>query len=84
VADLRACVAICREKPAPDEDLLQQMIAPIVAQPTMQLMNQAAEQLGLSAGSLPEEMATINTVLDLIPTPLAEAFLVGFFNDLYV
>ena len=38
---------------------------------------------GISGTTLPDEMALINTVMDVLPDPVCEQLLAGFMNDLY-
>ncbi len=40
--------------------------------------------VGIEGTELPEELALINEILDLLPDPLADALLIDYFNDLYV
>ncbi|MGZ9224325.1 MAG: hypothetical protein ACXW4M_02090 [Anaerolineales bacterium] len=46
--------------------------------------SQLAASAGLAGTELPSEMAFINEVLDALPDELCNAFLVNYFNDLYV
>ena len=38
---------------------------------------------GIEGSALPEDTAFINTVLNVLPKPIAEQLLLEYFNDLY-
>lgn len=42
------------------------------------------EMIGMQGVDLPEETATINEVLNVLPRPLSEKLLIEFFNELFV
>lgn len=83
--DLRECVEIVKAKPPIDSDAIRAMVAAALQGPDSEAaFGQLAASAGLTGTELPTEMAFINEVLDALPDELCNAFLVNYFNDLYV
>jgi glutamate/tyrosine decarboxylase-like PLP-dependent enzyme len=85
LADLRACVEIVKQKPGIDSDNIRAMVNFALQSPDpVAAFGQLAASAGLTGTDLPSEMAFINEVLDALPDPMCNEFLINFFNDLYV
>jgi glutamate/tyrosine decarboxylase-like PLP-dependent enzyme len=85
LADLRECVQIVKECVPIDGDAIRALVGAALQSPDPAgAFGQLAAQAGLTGNQLPTEMAFINEVLDALPDELCNAFLVNFFNDLYV
>jgi len=83
--DLRECVEIVRKSTPIDGDAIRAMVAAALQSPDPEAaFNQLAQSAGLTGTDLPTEMAFINEVMDALPDPLCNVFLVNYFNDLYV
>lgn len=83
--DLRECVEIVRKATPIDSDAIRAMVAAALQGPDPEAaFGQLAQSAGLTGTDLPTEMAFINEVLDALPDPLCNVFLVNYFNDLYV
>jgi glutamate/tyrosine decarboxylase-like PLP-dependent enzyme len=83
--DLRECVELVKGMDPIDSDGIRAMVNAALQSPDPEAaFNQLAASAGLTGTDLPEEMAFINEVLDTLPDALCNAFLVNFFNDLYV
>jgi sphinganine-1-phosphate aldolase len=82
---LRDGVEAVRKMPNPTRRAdLEAAIAPLLANPSSDLPAQLAAMGGLDGSGLPERMALVNTVLDILPDHITEAMLIEFVNDLYV
>ncbi|HVN85654.1 MAG TPA: aspartate aminotransferase family protein [Candidatus Binatia bacterium] len=85
LADLRACVEVAKTLPSPSLDpALQAMLsqldpASLSGETLVQLLGAA----GIHGDALPERMAEISGLLNVLPPALAERLLVEYFNDLY-
>jgi glutamate/tyrosine decarboxylase-like PLP-dependent enzyme len=85
LADLRECVEEVKRMDPIDSDGIRAMVGAALQSPNPEAaFGQLAASAGLAGTDLPEEMAFINEVLDALPDELCNAFLVNFFNDLYV
>ncbi|NDJ34414.1 MAG: aspartate aminotransferase family protein [Chloroflexi bacterium] len=84
LAALRASVEDVKALPPIDEDQINAMLQPVIEDFTPERFSQLTAFVGMDGGSLPEDLALINTILDLLPAPMAEQFLIEFFNELYV
>ena len=83
--DLRECTEIVRKSTPIDSDAIHAMVGAALQSPDPEAaFNQLAQSAGLTGTDLPSEMAFINEVLDALPDPLCNVFLVNYFNDLYV
>ena len=82
---LRECVELVKGIDPIDSDGIRAMVRAALQSPDPEAaFNQLAASAGLTGTDLPEEMAFINEVLDALPDPLCNVFLVNYFNDLYV
>ena len=85
LADLRECVEIVKGCAPIDGEAIRGMVSAALQSPDpIAAFGELAAQAGLTGTELPTEMAFINEVLDALPDELCNAFLVNFFNDLYV
>lgn len=83
--DLQECVAIVKSKPAIDPAAIRALVDAALQSPDPEAaFSQLAAHAGLAGTELPSEMALINEVLDALPDPLCNVFLINYFNDLYV
>ncbi len=83
--DLRECVEVVKSKPPVDSQAIRAMVGAALQSPDpAAAFSQLAASAGLTGSELPSEMAFINEVLDALPDELCNAFLVNYFNDLYV
>ncbi len=83
--DLRECVQQVKQADPIDSDGIRAIVNTALQSPDPEAaFNQLAASAGLTGTDLPEEMAFINEVLDALPDPLCNMFLVNYFNDLYV
>jgi sphinganine-1-phosphate aldolase len=83
--DLGECVEEVKQADPIDSDGIRAMVNAALQSPDPEAaFNQLAASAGLAGTDLPEEMAFINEVLDALPDPLCNTFLVNYFNDLYV
>jgi glutamate/tyrosine decarboxylase-like PLP-dependent enzyme len=82
--DLRECVELVKRMQPIDSDGIRSMVDAALQSPNPEAaFNQLAASAGLTGTDLPEEMASINEVLDALPDSLCNVFLVNYFNDLY-
>ena len=83
---LRQSVAAARELPdSPAAAMIKQTFAAMEPdQITDEVFAQMTAMAGINGTELPERMAEINEMLNVLPTPLAERLLKEFMNDLYV
>ncbi|MGB9775101.1 MAG: pyridoxal phosphate-dependent decarboxylase family protein [Anaerolineae bacterium] len=85
LADLREAVEEVKRATPIDTENVRAMIAWALQSPDPQeAFRQLMGTVGIVGTELPEELALINEILDLLPDPLADALLVDYFNDLYV
>lgn len=85
LADLREAVEEVKRVPPIDTENVRGMVAWALASPDPQeAFRQLMGTVGIEGSELPEELALINEILDLLPDPLADALLVDYFNNLYV
>jgi Glutamate decarboxylase and related PLP-dependent proteins len=83
--DLRECVEIVKRATPIDSEEIKAMVGAALQSPDPEAaFGQLAASTGLAGTDLPTEMALINEVLDAMPDELCNAFLVNYFNDLYV
>lgn len=83
--DLRECVRIVKSKAPIDSDAIKAMVDAALQGPDPEAaFSKLAAGAGLAGTELPTEMAFINEVLDALPDELCNAFLVNYFNGLYV
>ena len=83
--DLREWVEIVKQSTPIDSSAIRGMIrAALQSSDPETGFGQLAASAGLAGTELPNEMAFINEVLDALPDELCNAFLVNYFNDLYV
>jgi hypothetical protein len=83
--DLRECVEIVKRATPIDSDGIRAMVGTALQSPDPEAaFGQLAASAGLAGTELPTEMAFINEVLDALPDELCNAFLINYFNDLYV
>ncbi len=82
--DLRECVQEVKQMEPIDSAAIRAMVDAALSSPDPEAaFGQLAASAGLTGTDLPEEMAFINEVLDALPDPLCNVFLVNYFNDLY-
>ncbi|MFN3763151.1 MAG: pyridoxal phosphate-dependent decarboxylase family protein, partial [Anaerolineae bacterium] len=85
LADLREAVEEVKRSTPIDTENVRAMVAWALASPDPQeAFRQLMGTVGIEGTELPEELALINEILDLLPDPLADALLVEYFNNLYV
>jgi glutamate/tyrosine decarboxylase-like PLP-dependent enzyme len=82
--DLCECVEIVKRAKPMDSDAIRGEVANLLQNPTPQAFANLMTLAGLQGSDLPEEMATINEVLDVLPDELANVLLIDYFNELYV
>jgi glutamate/tyrosine decarboxylase-like PLP-dependent enzyme len=83
--DLRECVDIIKTKTPIDSEAIKAVVGAALQSPDPEAaFGQLAASAGLTGTELPTELAFINEVLDALPDELCNAFLVNYFNDLYV
>lgn len=82
--DLREAVEVVKEPPPFDTELIRSAVSALLADATPEAFAQLAEMAGIRGGELPEEMALINEVLDVLPPDVVNQLLVSYFNELYV
>ncbi len=83
LADLRACVALCQERPiepapAPIAQLASALTPDMVQAQYKQLMAMAG-----AGDGLPKRRAQINQIIDALPSVTKEALLIEFISELY-
>ncbi len=83
--DLQACIAIAKEKgPNPMLAGLRDMLSTLNPDDfTPDMLGQMLGMAGLQGVELPKRMATINNLLNLLPTTMREKLLLAFANELY-
>jgi len=80
--DLRECVEIVKARPI-DTAAIRAEVMKFISNPTSEAFGVLAQMAGIAGKDLPQEMATINEVLDALPDELANVVLIDYFNDLY-
>lgn len=82
--DLASAVEETRNLPAIDIATVKAQIDHLLQfQTPEQVADTLSEATGIHGSALPEDLAYINTVLNVLPTPIAESLLRDYFNDLY-
>ncbi len=85
LADLREAVEEVKRATPIDTENVRAMVAWALQNPDpMAAFAQLMETVGIQGSELPEELALINEILDILPDSLADELLVNYFNDLYV
>jgi len=82
--DLRECVEIVKRGKPLDSDYIRREVGRLLANPSPEAFASLAALAGIQGSELPDEMATINEVLDAMPDELANVMLIDYFNELYV
>ncbi|MBI5503286.1 MAG: aspartate aminotransferase family protein, partial [Deltaproteobacteria bacterium] len=79
--DLAESVACLRERgPSVDREHFAREVARVKDRPLEELMMELAMLAGLTGGGLPEKMAPMNTILDLLPAATRDRMLSAFIN----
>jgi sphinganine-1-phosphate aldolase len=85
LVDLQECVEHVQETDTLDSRAIQGMVhAALRSSNPAAAFGELAQKAGLSGTELPSELAFINEVMEALPNPLCNEFLINFFNDLYV
>ncbi len=83
--DLRESVEEVRQATPIDTENIRAMVAWALQSPDpMAAFRQLMGTVGIQGTELPEELALINEILDILPDHLADALLIEYFNELYV
>ncbi len=83
--DLREAVEEVKQATPIDTENVRAMVAWALQNPDpMAAFQQLMGTVGIQGMELPEELALINEILDILPDHLAEALLIEYFNELYV
>jgi glutamate/tyrosine decarboxylase-like PLP-dependent enzyme len=82
--DLRECVENVKKARPLDSAAIRGEIARLLQNPTPEAFGNLMALAGIQGSALPDEMATINEVLDALPDELANVLLIDYFNELYV
>ncbi len=83
--DLREAVEEVKQAPPIDRERVQALVDWALQSPDPQAaFRQLRQTVGIEGTQLPQELALINEILDILPDHLADALLIDFFNDLYV
>lgn len=80
VADLAAAVGEVRDEPRVDRAALEAAVAATRGASPLEVFGALAPLVGLTGAGLPEEMAALNTAMDLLPAPLRDELLTDFAN----
>ncbi len=84
LADLRASMDAVRAYRNPIEiEVMRRQINGLIAGDPENAAETILGLAGIDDNALPAEMALINTVLEVLPDPLAEELLIGYINELY-
>ncbi len=85
LADLRECVAKAKRQGADQKELpLMQALAKMdLSALTPEGLNQLLSMAGISGGALPQRMAEINNILNVLPPELTERLLIEYFNEMF-
>ncbi len=83
--DLRESVEEVKQAAPVDTENIRAMVNWALQHPNpMEAFRQLMETVGVKGTELPEELALINEILDILPDSLADSLLVEYFNELYV
>ncbi len=83
--DLAEGVAETKEMEMLDTAVIKEQIDMLIGTlPPEELAVSLYQLAGIEGSELPEDTAFINTVLNVLPKPIAEQLLLEYFNDLYV
>lgn len=79
--DLRECVAALKERgPSLDRAAFAAVAAGVAGKPFEEVLMAVAPMLGLTGAGVPERMAALNTMLDLLPPATRDELLTMFVN----
>lgn len=81
--DLRECVDIVKQSAPIDTEFLRGLISQVLESASFEDLSSMKGMLGLQGTELPQELAFINEVLDILPDEVSNTVLIDFFNDLY-
>jgi len=85
LSDLRESVAEVKANPdAINSALIREQVQALVRDTNEGSLGDLAAMVGIDGTNLPEKMAMLNTILDIIPDEMTETVLIDFMNDLYV
>ncbi len=82
--DLGECAEIVKKAKPLDTTFIRSQVARALENPSPETFANLAELAGIRGTELPNEMATINEVLDALPDEVANMLLIEYFNELYV
>jgi hypothetical protein len=77
-------VEIVKEAKPLDSGMIWSEVARLLQNPSPEAFANLAALAGIQSSALPDEMATINEVLDALPDEQANMLLIDYFNELYV
>jgi sphinganine-1-phosphate aldolase len=81
LADLTEVVAELRSRePVVDRDALTKAVAALEGKPLEEIFGQLAPLAGLTGDGLPERMAALNSMLDLLPAAVRDELLTVYVN----
>jgi sphinganine-1-phosphate aldolase len=81
ITDLTEVVAeLCSREPAVDRAALTEAVAAMEGKPMEAIFGQLAPLAGLTGEGLPERMAALNTMLDLLPASVRDELLTVYVN----
>lgn len=84
LSDLRECTEQVKKTDTLDSRAIQAMVQGALQSPNPEAaFAELAKTAGLSGTALPKDLAFINEVMEALPNPLCNEFLINFFNDLY-
>ncbi|HEY5668350.1 MAG TPA: hypothetical protein VIS10_00050, partial [Anaerolineales bacterium] len=78
------CAEIVKKAKPLDTTFIRSQVARALDNPSPETFANLAELAGIQGTDLPNEMATINEVLDALPDEVANMLLIEYFNELYV
>jgi glutamate/tyrosine decarboxylase-like PLP-dependent enzyme len=81
--DLRAGVEEVKKAAPVNMELVKMLVDQLMADASPETIQQLFAAAGFHGNQMPDETILINEVLDALPTPVANALLVAFFNGLY-
>ncbi|MCC6143838.1 MAG: aspartate aminotransferase family protein [Candidatus Hydrogenedentes bacterium] len=84
ITELRESLAEVKAEPHLDPELVRTQVQGMLEQFGEGAVEQLNAMAGLEGGALPESMAMLNTLLDVLPSEIREPLLVEFMNELYV
>ncbi len=83
--DLQEAVEeVKRETPIDTENVRAMVDGALRSPNPHEAFQQLMEIVGIKGNQLPEELALIHEILDVLPDPVADALLIDYFNGLYV